>query len=175
MGSLRNLKTESHTDKLHVAYVKQQKQLCVMLDEACQKNDPALLLEAMCHGADINFVNEGDKFTFFTWCYEAGSFRLIHPLISSGKLDLSLQDPDEGDTPLHRAAGMAHYGVVRRLINLGSDLTIKNKRDRTPLGEVRWALSCRFDFDSEFDRRTYKEYQRCERILIRAEEKAGIK
>jgi ankyrin repeat protein len=169
MGSLRNLRTESYLDKQHDRYVARQRKLFPLLKKAVDNNDPDLLLKALSLGVDANFIDTDDAFSTFTWCYESGADKLIAPLIKHGNLDLSLQDNAEGDTPLHRAAGMADYKTVKKLIKMGADLTIKNKRGRTPLDEVRANLGCRFDLTDRMDRMSLRHYKLCEKILMEAE------
>ena len=172
MGSLRSLKTEHYLARKKERYKEQQHLFGLFLEEACNKNDPALVRKAIKRGADINFLEDDDELTPFSWCYEIGSYRVLHTMITYGNLKLNQQDPALGTTPLHRAVEMAHYGVIRQLIRLGADITIRSKFGRTPLEEVRECLTCEFDPDDETDMRDLRKYQLCERILLKAEEKA---
>jgi ankyrin repeat protein len=169
MGSLRNIKTDAYLDSQQIILNKKKKELDKILIDACRRDDPVLVLDAIRQGADVNFMDKDDKMSIFSWCIEGNSQNVLHTLISHG-LDLSLKDP-QGDTPLHSAAAMARYGIVNRLIKMGADLTIKDRDGLTPLGVVLDNLSRHFDMKDESDIRIHKEYELTKRILQRAEEK----
>ena len=57
---------------------------------------------------------------------------IIRELVKQGA-DMNARTRDDGQTPLHIAAGMGRMKALEALIALGADLTIKDFKGRTPV------------------------------------------
>ena len=62
-------------------------------------------------------------------------------LIQGREEILSARDESYGNTPLHIACGMHSYDCAKILIEAGSDLSIQNFLELTPLGVVEAELT----------------------------------
>ncbi len=96
-----------------------------------------LLLKA---GANVNYC---DGFgTPLITAAKAGNVDIIQLLAEAGA-NLNYQDPDFKNTALHEAVRINKIAAVKKLVELGADVKIKNRDDQTPINLTRMNIELR--------------------------------
>ncbi|XP_055958090.1 arf-GAP with coiled-coil, ANK repeat and PH domain-containing protein 2 isoform X2 [Patella vulgata] len=104
----------------------------ILLYKAAEARNLAVMLEALTHGADVNWANKDDEGkTPIMKAVEAGSLTACEYLLLNGaKLD---RKDTTGKTPLHHATIHGHTGQVCQFLKRGADLNAKDNSGKDPL------------------------------------------
>ncbi|KAG8196720.1 hypothetical protein JTE90_014456, partial [Oedothorax gibbosus] len=91
-----------------------------------------LLLEA---GAEVNALDDYPCTALHHAC-KKGWLQVVKKLLENKSTDINAVNGD-GDTPLHVAWSMHNSEIVKELLKVGADVTVRNNCDRTFSGKTR--------------------------------------
>ena len=107
----------------------------ILLQAACEKVNLEVIAKLLEHGADPRILPDNKTSIVHllvkTYMDQEYFEKTIEILQSYHELDVNIQD-DQGNTPLHIAAGIGNDEIVKTLLKVGAENKIRNKRGQTP-------------------------------------------